>query len=152
MAGAPWTSEVQVKDYERVAPSQPLVGLKDVTLGLISTGGLVPRGNPDRQVAARAEFFVRYPIQGLRALSVKDWESVHGGFGTQHLNTRNPNWALPLPAVRELEARGEIRGVYPYFFSTTGNGTAVKVAQGMGRSIANELKEAGVSAALLVAT
>ncbi len=152
MSGAPWASEVQVKDYERVPPAPPVADFRNVTFGLVSTGGLVPRGNPDRQVAARAEFFKRYSIQGLTALSVKEWESVHGGFGTQHLNTKNPNWALPLPALRELEARSEIRGVYPYFFSTTGNGTAVRVAQEMGRNIAKEMKEAGVGAAFLVAT
>ncbi len=42
--------------------------------------------------------------------------------------------------------------LYPYYFATSGTGTAVTDARRMGAEIAEELMEAGVKGALLVAT
>jgi len=150
--GKPFLSEVQLKAYDVVPPAPPIKNIKDATLALVTSGGLVPRGNPDRLLAGRATEFFRYSIDGLNALTVEDWESVHGGFNTTILNTINPNYALPLPRVRELESQGIFKDLYPYYFATTGNGTAVTDAQNFGRAIATELKEAGVDGVLLVAT
>jgi glycine reductase len=113
---------------------------------------MVPRGNPDRLVSGGAKDWFRYSIADLPRLTVEDWESVHGGFSTVVLNTHNPNYAMPLHVVRELEAAGQIGGVYPWFFSTTGNGTAVADAKRFGAQMADELKAHGVAGALLVAT
>jgi glycine reductase len=148
----PWASEVQVKSYESIAPAPPLDDLGDATIALITSGGLVPRGNPDRQVGGHATDCFKYSIDGLDALTVEDWESVHGGFNTTYINTVNPNYVLPLPRVRELEKQGVFKKLYPTIFATTGNGTAVTVGRRMGAEIAEELSEANVKGALLVAT
>ena len=150
--GKPFTSEIQVKDYESVAPAPPITSLGDATLALITSGGLVPRGNPDRLVSGHATEFFRYSIEGVDTLSLEDWESVHGGFNTTLLNTKNPNYALPLPIARQLEKQGVFKSLYNNYFATTGNGTAVSDARRMGKEIARELKQEGVDAALLVAT
>jgi glycine reductase len=118
----------------------------------VSSGGLVPRGNEDRLVGARAEQFFKYDISHEASLCVEKWESVHGGFGTLILNTKDPNYAMPLSTLRYLEDRGAIKSIYPQFFSTTGNGTAVSAARRMGGEIAAELKENHVDGVLLVAT
>ena len=152
VAGRPFTSEVQIQDYDAVAPAPLVPDLAEATIALVSTGGLVPKGNPDGQVGGRSNQYFRYSIEGLSSLSTTDWESVHMGFSARHLNERDPGYALPLSTVRELESDGTIKGIYPYFFSTTGNGMAVSVARQMGEEIGRELKEAGVDAALLVAT
>jgi glycine reductase len=148
----PFVSEVQVKSYESIAPAPPVESMSDATLALITSGGLVPRGNPDRLVSGHATDCFKYSIDGLDALSVDDWESVHGGFNTTYLNTVNPNYALPLPRCRELERQGVFKKLYPYYFATTGNGTAVTDARHMGAEIAEELISADVKGALLVAT
>jgi glycine reductase len=152
LAGERYTSEMLLVGYDRVPPAQPVTDLRSAAIALVSTGGLVPRGNPDRLVSGRAEQFFRYDIQGLSGLTVEDWESVHGGFSTHYLNTENPNYALPLNVVRRLESEGAIESIYPVFFSTTGNGTAVSAAMRMGREIAGELSRNHVKGALLVAT
>ena len=152
LAGEHYLSEMLLVGYDRVSPAEPVKDLRSATIALVSTGGLVPRGNPDRLVSGRAEQFFRYDIEGLSGLTVEDWESVHGGFSTHYLNTENPNYALPLNVVRRLESEGAIKSIYPVFFSTTGNGTAVSAAMRMGREIAQELVRNGVEGALLVAT
>jgi len=152
VAEEPSLSEVLVQQYETVPTPPPIEDLTKITLGLVTSGGLVPRGNPDRQVSGHSEKENRYSIEGVRELSTDDWESVHGGFSTRFINTRNPSYVLPLPVLRDLQDQGELGDIYPYFFSTVGNGTPVTNAKRMGRDIALEFKEAGVQAALLVAT
>jgi glycine reductase len=88
----------------------------------------------------------------MSALTVEAWESVHGGFSTVILNNKNPNYAMPLSIVRSLERQAVIKAVYPFFFSTTGNGTAVGAAKRMGAEIARELSANRVEGVLLVAT
>ena len=152
MTGAPHSSEVLIQQYESVPPPAPIADPSAATFGLVTSGGLVPRGNPDHQVSGNAQSKFRYSIEGVDELTIEGWESVHGGFNTKYLNTKNPNYVLPLPALRKLEASGEIGPIYPYVFSTVGNGTAVTNAKRMGGEIAAEFKDAGVTAALLVAT
>jgi betaine reductase len=123
--GEPWTSEVGLQSYEVVPPAPPVADLAGATLGLVTSGGLVPKGNPDRLPSGNVRDFFRYAIAGVDALPPGEWESVHGGFSTQILNTRNPAYVLPLPVLRAEERRGEIGALYPYYFATVGNGTSV---------------------------
>ena len=150
--GVPYQSEMLLQQYETVPLPPPILDLGQVTLGLVTSGGLVPRGNPDKQVSGFAQEAFRYSIEEHNALTTADWESVHGGFNPRFLNTKNPSYVLPLPVLRELEAEGHIGGIYPFFFSTVGNATAVSRAKEIGAEIASEFKEAEVQAALLVAT
>lgn len=152
MSGKPYHSEMLLTGYDDVTPAPPVKNLKDAVIGLVSSGGLVPRGNQDRLVGSKAEQFFKYDIAQVSSLSVETWESVHGGFGTLILNTKDPNYAMPLSTVRYLEEAGDIGSVYPQFFSTTGNATAVSAARRMGSEIAAELTANHVDGVLLVAT
>ncbi len=151
LEGRPWVSEVQVQRYEAVPPAPPIQDLSTALIGIVVSTGIVPKGNPDGLPGARALEAFRYSIEGINELKVGEWESAHGGFNTKILNTKNPNYALPLPALRQLEDSGVIGGIYPYFFSTVGNQTAVGPAKEIGRRIAQEFKAAGVKGALQVA-
>jgi glycine reductase len=152
LLGQPWTSEVGVQSYEVVPPAPPVGELGEVTLGLVTSGGLVPKGNPDRLPSGNVRDFFRYAIAGVDTLPVGAWESVHGGFLTQAVNTRNPAYVLPLPVLRAKERRGQIGAIHASYFATVGNGTSVSNAKRFGQAIAHELKEAGVRAVVLVAT
>ena len=92
----------------------------------------------------------RYSIEGLTSLDVEQWESAHGGFNTKILNTRSPDYGLPLRTLREFEAQGVIAGIHPWIYSTVGNQTAVGPARAIGRRVAQEFRDAGVAAALQV--
>ncbi len=152
LAGQPWTSEVLAQRYESVPVRPASRDVSKVKLGLVTSGGLVPKHNPDGQVSGFAEKAFRYSIEDLRQLSTSEWESVHGGFNTVFLNTRSPNYVLPLPALRKFEDSGRIKSLHPVFFSTVGNGTSVTNAKRMGAEIAGEFASNDVTAALLVAT
>jgi glycine reductase len=151
LRGDPFTTELPIHPTEAVTPAQPLEDLSGITLALITTGGLVPKGNPDRLNAAASRDWYRYSIEGLDALSAEDWDCVHRGFYTAIVK-QNPNYIVPLHVVRQLERERVIGSVYPWFFSTSGVGTPDSFAKPIGQQMAAELKHAGVDAALLVAT
>lgn len=149
--GLPYTTEMVVRAYEAVPPAPPVRNLSGATVGLITTGGIVPKGNPDRLVRGGAEHWFRYSIEGLQHLDAQDWDCVHRGFHIE-LVKANPNYVLPLHVLRELEQARLFHRLYPWFFSTSGVGTAVTHARRMGSEMADELKHAAVTAAILVAT
>ena len=152
LKGQPWMSEVLSQRYEDVPVRPAARDASEIRLGLVTSGGLVPRDNPDGQVSGFAEKAFRYPIGEIRQLSTSEWESVHGGFNTVFLNSKSPNYVLPLPALRMFEDAGRIKSLHPVFFSTVGNGTSVTSAKRMGAEIAEEFAANGVPAALMVAT
>ena len=152
LAGEPHSSEMSMTTYEAVPAAPPIGDLSRSTIALVSSGGVVPRGNMDGLVGARAEQFFRYDIDGVDALTVEEWESVHGGFSTLVLNNKDPNYAMPLSLARRLQDKGAFNGLYRYIFTTTGNGTAVSSARRMGEEIAAELNENHVDGVVLVAT
>jgi betaine reductase len=148
----PYVTEVYLKEYDVVAPPEPLRRLEDATFALLTTGAVIPKGNPDNMPTRMATTFYRYSIEGLNDLPIGEWESIHAGFNTAFINTQNPNYAMPVKAARVLESTGEIGALLPYFISTPGVATAVNDSRRFGTEVAEELHEAGVDAALLVAT
>lgn len=151
LRGEPFVTEVPVLLPERVPPAPPLANLRRATIAMVTTGGLVRKGNPDRQVAANATRYYRHSVAELRSLSPADWEAYHAGY-FNHIVNRNPNYILPLNFLRDLEAQGEIGGVHPWIYALPGVGTPVATARALGRSIAKDLQEAQVHGCLLVAT
>jgi glycine reductase len=153
MADRPFVSEVFRRDFELVDAPPPVPNLASATLALISSGGLVPKGNPDRLESGRTtELAHKYSIAGLEEFTTAGWECIHSGFHPGVVNERDTNYVLPLRSVRQLESKGVIGQVHPYFYSTAGNGMAVKAARRIGEGIVRELKEAKVDSVLLVAT
>jgi glycine reductase complex component B subunit gamma len=147
----PFTTEVPILIPERVTPARPIADLSTATIALVTTGGLVRKGNPDRQVSANATRYFRHDVSELESLSGKDWEAYHAGY-FNHIVNRDPNYILPLSFMRDLERKGEIGGVYPHIYALPGVSTPVAQARRMGADIARELTEARVDGCLLVAT
>ena len=112
--GESYTTEWPVPRYNRVPAAPPLRHPERATLALITTGGLVRRGNPDRLESGYATKWLRYPIAGVDALSPEQWQSVHGGFNTTRIN-EDPHRVLPLDVARELEREGVIGRIHPEF-------------------------------------
>lgn len=151
LQGRPWVSEVPFQAPDRVAPAPPVADLARATIGMVTTGGLVRKGNPDRQVAANATRFHRHSVRDLEALSPEGWEAYHAGY-FNHIVNRNPNYILPLSFLRDLERRGRIGRVHEWIYALPGVSTPVAMARQLGRSIAQDLAGARVDGVLLVAT
>lgn len=151
LSGQDVMTELPIEMPERVTPAAPIADLRRAAIALITTGGLVRKGNPDRQVSKNPTRYYRHNVAELEALSGKDWEAYHNGYFNTVVNS-NPNYILPLSFAREFEAEGRIGSVHPWIYALPGIGTPVARAKQFGLTIASELKDAKVDGALLVAT
>ena len=149
--GRPFVTEVPYNAPEQVRPAPPIADLARATIAMVTTGGLVKKGNPERQSAANAMRYHRHSVASLESLSPEEWEAFHAGY-FNHIVNRNPNYILPLSFLRELEAEGRIGRVHTEIYALPGVSTPVAASRELGRAIAQDLKNAGVDGALLVAT
>ena len=147
-----FVSEVFIKQYEVIQPPAAIKDLSNTTVALVTTGAVVPKGNPDDMPSVFATDYFTYSIDGLDSLPLDEWESVHAGFNTGFINTHDPNYALPLAAARELEREGTIGRIFPRMFSLPGVATAQNDSLNFGAKMANELLDNDIGAVLLVAT
>jgi glycine reductase len=107
LRGEAFVTEVPIHAPERVTPATPIADLSRATIALVTTGGLVRKGNPDKQVSSNATRYYRHTVAELRSLSGKDWEAYHSGY-FNHIVNANPNYILPLNFLRDLEDAGSM--------------------------------------------
>ncbi len=146
--GEPYTTEWAVPQYHRVDPAPPIGDLASARVALITTGGLVPTGNPDRLEAAYASKWLKYPISGLDDLVPEHWTSIHGGFNTTNIN-EDPDRMAPLDALRALEREGVFRELHELMYTTTGNTAAIPTMRRFGQEMVRELHAAEVDGVIL---
>ena len=147
----PFDTELELSTYEKVEPALPILDLSKAKIALLTTGGVVPYGNPDHIPAASAKIWRKYSVEGLDALKEGEFESVHAGYDPVYAN-KDPNRVAPLDILRILEKEGVIGSLYPYLLTTTGNSASVADATRMGQEMAVDLLDAGVQAAILTST
>src|SRR5258708_11015709 len=63
LAGEPFRSEMPIEQFIGVPPAPPIVSLGTARLAAVSTGGILPRGNPDRRREYQSMSCKRYPIR-----------------------------------------------------------------------------------------
>ncbi len=151
LRGAPFTTEYPMPEFDRVHPSDPLINKEKKMFALVTSGGIVPKGNPDKIEASSATKYGRYCIENESNLTDQTYETAHGGYDPTYAN-EDPDRVLPLDAMRELEDEGFIGKLFPYFYSTVGNGTSVANAKKYAEEIAAELINEGVEAVILTST
>lgn len=151
MKGEPYTTEYPLPVFDRVAPLPPLARLSEATIALVTSGGIVPKGNPDRIESSSAGRYGKYDITGVMALTSESHETAHGGYDPTYAN-EDPHRVLPLDVVRDLERDGIIGRLYPYYYATVGNGTSVASAGKFAREIARDLLRDGVHAVIISST
>lgn len=149
--GLPFQTEVPIKLPDRVTPAPALTDLNRATIALITTGGLVRKGNPDKQSERNPTRYYRHAVSELESLTKEQWEAYHGGYFNDYVNS-NPNYILPLSFMRVLEREGLVGSVHNWIWAMPGVNTPVANAKRFGEDIARELKTEGVDGAILVAT
>ncbi len=151
MNGLPFQSEAPENAIEHVVPPDPVKDLSKATVALVTDGGLVPKGNPDRITRAFATVWGAYSIEGRTGLSGEDYEVAHGGYDNNHVQD-DPHRLVPVDVLREMESSGVIAKLSGEFYSTTGNANPLENSRRMGREMAQRLKEAQVDAVILTST
>lgn len=137
---------------DRVLPAKELTKpLSECTIAVVTSGGLVPQGNPDHIESSNATKWGKYSIAGMERLDKKDFMTVHGGYDRAFI-TENPNLCVPVDVLRQMEKEGKIGKLLDYYCATTGTGTATNSAKRFGTEIAPMLKSDNVDAVILTST
>jgi len=97
-----------------VAPNPPVKNMAQATIALVTSGGIVPKGNPDRIEASSATKFGKYSLTGLDNLTSETHQTAHGGYDPTYAN-EDPDRVVPLDVMRHLEREGKIGKVFDYF-------------------------------------
>lgn len=149
--GEPFESEMRPTAFAPI-PIPP--GLKDLSKAkvmLITDGGLVPTGNPDKIQGSVATRWGSYKIAGCDDLKGEDYEISHGGYDPQFVR-QDPDRLVPLDAMRALEREGVIGKLHDEFISTSGLANPLSNTRRMGREMAERVKQLGVDAVILTST
>jgi glycine reductase len=148
--GDPFETEYPIPFFDRVEPQRALGDLKGVTIALVTSGGIVPRGNPDHIESSSASKYGKYSMEGLETLDANTHQSAHGGYDNTYAN-EDPNRVLPLDMMRELEKEMGFKA-HGWYYATVGNGTSVDNAQKFAKEIVVDLIRDGVQAVILTST
>lgn len=151
MAKEEYVTEYPMPDFDRVPPNPAVKDISKATVALVTSGGIVPKGNPDHIEASNASKYGEYDITGVDDLTADGYETAHGGYDPVYAN-QDADRVLPVDVLRDLEKEGVIGKLYNKFFTTVGNGTAVKSAKQYAQEIGAKLVKDGVDVVILTST
>lgn len=143
-------TELPMPVFDRVDPAAAIKDLSKATIALVTSGGIVPFGNPDKIQSASAQKWDKYDVSELDSLT-GNYCTIHGGYDPVYAN-EIPDRVAPLDMLKELVNEGQIGNVFENFYTTTGTGTSVGNSISFGVEIGKELKEAGVDGVILTST
>ncbi len=151
LKGEEFETDLPMPTFDRVEPAAPITDIKSAKIAVVTSGGIVPTGNPDHIESSNATRWGKYDITGMDALSPDEFTTIHGGYDRQFAMD-NPNVVVPLDALRELEKAGEFGELVNCFSTTTGTGTATASAAKFGTEIGQMLVDEHVDGVILVST
>lgn len=149
--GEPFESEMAPTAFAPVPMPPAIKDLSKAKVILITDGGLVPKGNPDKIQGPAATRWGSYSIEGRDDLKGEDYEISHGGYDPQFVR-QDPDRLVPLDAVRQLEREGVIGKLHEEFLATSGLANPLSNTRRMGREMAEKVKREGVDAVILTST
>lgn len=151
LKGEAFETEYPMPNFDRVEPNPAIKDMKKAKIALVTSGGVVPKGNPDHIEASSASKYGRYSIAGVKDLTSATYETAHGGYDPTYCN-EDADRVLPVDVLREIEAEGGIGSLYEYFFTTVGNGTSVGSSKGFAENYVKELVDNKVDGVILTST
>lgn len=151
MQGKQFKTEYPMPVFDRVDPRPAIKDISKATIAIVTSGGIVPFGNPDHIAASSAQNFGAYEIDGVVDLEKGKYQTAHGGYDQTYANA-DPDRVLPVDVLREMEKEGKIGKLFHTYYSTVGNGTSVANARKFGKDIGSQLKAAHVDGVILTST
>ncbi len=151
LAGKPFETEYPMPSFDRVDPNPPVKDMSKAVIALVTSGGIVPKGNPDHIESSNASHYGEYDIEGVDDLTPESYETAHGGYDPTYANA-DADCVLPVDVLRDMEREGKIGKLHHLFYSTTGNGTAVASSKAFADDFSQKLLRDGVDAVILTST
>lgn len=151
LQGEEFQTEFKMPVFDRVEANPAVMDLAHAKIAIVTSGGIVPKGNPDHIESSSASKYGEYSLEGFDTITSETHETAHGGYDPTYAND-DPNRVIPVDVLRQMEKEGKIGTLFNYFYTTVGNGTAVASSKKFGAEIGAKLKNAGVDAVILTST
>lgn len=149
--GEPFQTELPMPKLDRVPIAPAVKDLSKAKIALLTTGGVVPCGNPDRIQSASATRWGRYDISNIDDLVEGEFMTVHAGFDPAAANA-DADVITPVDALKALLKEGVFGSLHDYFYATVGTGTTEAEARRMANEIIPFLRDDHVDACIMVST
>lgn len=149
--GEAYETEYPMPDFGQVTPNPAIKDLTHTKIALVTSGGVVPTGNPDRIESSSATKYGIYDISAYDQMPSDVFTTIHGGYDRTYA-LEDINRVVPLDVMRDLEKEGRIGEIEKYFVTTTGTGTSVGNARYFGEEFSKKLIEDCVDAVILTST
>ncbi len=151
LKGEEFVTEYPMPNFDHVTPGKAVEDVSKIKIALVTSGGIVPKGNPDHIESSSASKYGKYSIEEFDDLTHETHETAHGGYDPVYANA-NADRVLPVDVLRDFEKEGKIGKLHKYFYTTVGNGTSVANAKKFAAQYAKELIADGVKAVILTST
>lgn len=149
--GTPFKTELKMPEFKKFKPSPAIKDIKNAIIAVMTSGGIVPTGNPDRLEAAYCTKYKAYTFEDFGGEGMPECEVAHGGYDPIYAN-EDGNRVLPIESMLDLEKDGETN-LYRKFYVTVGNSMGTDRAGEFGDAIAKELLDDGkVDGVILTST
>jgi glycine reductase len=149
--GERFESEMPPTAFAPVPMAPAVKDLRKAKVMLITDGGLVPKGNPDKIEGSAATRWGAYSLKDCTDLEGENYEISHGGYDPQFVR-QDPDRLVPLDVMRELENEGIIGELCEQFLSTSGLANPLSNTRRIGREMAEKAKSLGIEAIILTST
>jgi len=151
LAGKSFVTEYPMPSFDKVDPNPAVKDITKAKIAIVTSGGTVPKGNPDHIESSSASRYGEYSIAGVMDLTDATHETAHGGYDPVYAN-EDSDRVIPVDVLRDMEKEGKIGELYEFFYSTVGNGTAVASSKAFAAEFSQKLKVNGVDAVILTST
>ncbi len=149
--GAAFTTEYPMPVFDRVDPQPAIKDITKARIALVSSGGPVPKGNPDHIESSSASKYGKYSLKDITDFTPENGETAHGGYDPVYANL-DLDRVLPVDVVKEMVEKKEIGSLHDYWYATVGNGTSVANAKRFAAEIAEQLLADHVEGVILTST
>lgn len=151
IAGEEFKTEYPMPSFDRVDPMPAIKDMSKAKIALVSSGGPVPKGNPDHIESSSASKYGKYSLKDITDFTPENGETAHGGYDPVYANL-DLDRVLPVDVIKEMVADGEIGSLHDYWYATVGNGTSVANSKKFASEIAEQLLADGVQGVILTST
>lgn len=144
-------TEVVMPNHEDIPVPILNKPLSEAKIALVTDGGLVPKGNPDKMVPTNSKFYKSYIYGDADRLDAEDYEVSHQGYNNAFV-LDDPNRLVPVDGLKALVKEGKVGSMLDRYYTTAGVMTPMEIGKKFGAGIAKELHEQNVDAVILTST